>query len=101
VVEALCWSLFAAGVSWLFTLAWARASVSRYHDQSEEELRYWQSEAVRARDIAVQLRLERDAWSKGCTQGRKDVISVLPLLIAAQHKTTVARAMDDVSSGRN
>jgi len=89
-LEALGWSVLAAAAAWAITLGWAWTAIARNRKSAEDELQYWQAEAVRARDMVIQLRQERAAWSSGCRQGREDVIAIMPLLVAAQQGLTTA-----------
>jgi chemotaxis methyl-accepting protein methylase len=50
------------------------------------EIRHWQEAAERANAEAQRLAREAESWSAGCKQGREDVISIVPLLVAAQQR---------------
>ena len=86
VLEVLGWSLIAAAAAWALTLAWAHAEFGRTRRAMEAEVQHWQAEAIRARELAARLRQEIAMWSKGCQQGREDVIALMPLLVAAQQR---------------
>jgi hypothetical protein len=58
-------------------LAWARAQMRR-------EVHHWQEAAARATAEAVRVAREAEAFKAGCKHGREDVISIMPLLVAAQ-----------------
>jgi hypothetical protein len=58
-------------------LARARADMLR-------EVRHWQEAAARATAEAARVAREADAFKAGCQSGREDVISIVPLLMAAQ-----------------
>jgi len=58
-------------------LAWARAQMRR-------EVRHWQEAAARATAEAARVAREAQAFKDGCKHGREDVISIMPLLVAAQ-----------------
>jgi hypothetical protein len=85
-----------AGVtSWGFTLARAsahhsrlRAEMVRFEREARREIRHWQDEAARARTHAAQIARDAANWAAGCKQGREDVATVVPLLLAAQEKGT-------------
>ena len=94
MIEILGWSLVAAGAAWGITLAWASAAFARSRQAADDELKYWQAEAARARELVAQLKQERAVWSRGCRQGREDVIAIMPLLIAAQQGLSGARASE-------
>jgi hypothetical protein len=61
---------------------------------AEDELKYWQAEAVRAREMVAQLKQERAVWTRAAQQGREDVIAIMPLLVAAQQGLAGARVAD-------
>lgn len=92
--EVLGWSLVAAAAAWGITLSWASAAFARSRAAAEDELRYWQAEAVRARELISQLKQERAVWSRGARQGREDVIAIMPLLVAAQQGFSGVPASD-------
>jgi hypothetical protein len=81
-----------AGVAaWGFTMvrvsgqsARLRAEIARIDRLARQEIAHWQDEAAGARTRAAQVERDSKAWAAGCKQGRDDVISVVPLLIAAQ-----------------
>jgi len=85
-----------AGVtSWGFTMARAsthhsrlRAEMVRLEREARTEIQHWRDEAARARTHAAQIARDAANWAAGCKQGRDDVITVVPLLIAAQEKGT-------------
>lgn len=83
-LEVLVYCVITATVAWGITWAWAAATFSRSRAALQEELRHCQAEATRAKAAVAQLTREISAWSRGCKQGREDVIAVVPLLIAAQ-----------------
>jgi hypothetical protein len=58
-------------------LQWARAQMRR-------EVRHWQEAAARATAEAARVAREAEAFKDGCKSGREDVISIMPLLVAAQ-----------------
>ena len=86
VLQVMGWSFVAAVTAWGVTLSWARLALAHSRTGLEDDIRYWHGEAVKARDLAAQLKLEIDTWSRGCQQGREDVIAIMPLLIAAQER---------------
>lgn len=94
VLEIFGWSCAAAALSWLVTLAWAAAAFNRHREESRDELTYWQQEAAKARELVTQLRHERAVWARGCKQGREDVMSIMPLLVAAQQARSGASVPD-------
>jgi hypothetical protein len=84
------WIIMAAVSAWGFTLAHAsaqhsrlRADMARLCEEMHKEIRHWQEEAARARSHAAQVTRDAATWAAGLKQGRDDVITVMPLLIAA------------------
>jgi hypothetical protein len=86
VLNVIGWSFVAAVTAWGITLSWAKLELSHSRTALQQEIRYWYAEAIRARELAAQLRAEIATWSRGCQQGREDVIAIMPLLIAAQER---------------
>lgn len=83
--------VMAAVVAWGITMlrvsgqnARLKAEVARVNRLAHKEIQHWQDEAARARAHAAQVERASKAWAAGAKQGRDDVISVVPLLIAAQ-----------------
>ena len=50
------------------------------------EIRHWQSETERYKAVADRHAQDKAAWTAGCRQGRDDMITMMPLLIAAQQR---------------
>jgi predicted nucleic acid-binding Zn-ribbon protein len=70
-------------------LAQARAAMRR-------EVTHWQEAAARANAEAARIAREAEAFKDGCKHGREDVISIMPLLVAAQQRPAdEARASGD------
>lgn len=84
VLTIIGWSVIAATVAWGLTLWRAAATMAAQRADSEREIAYWKELAVRERSRSIQLRRELVSWSDGCRQGREDVASIVPLLLAAQ-----------------
>ena len=59
------------------TLAYAEAAMRK-------ELIHWQETAERATAETARVGREAEAYQAGCRHGREDVISIMPLLVAAQ-----------------
>jgi hypothetical protein len=60
------------------------------------EVEHWQEAAARATAEAARVAREADAFKAGCQSGREDVISIVPLLVAAQRRPAdEARASGD------
>jgi hypothetical protein len=83
--------IMAAVVGWGCTMIFAAARHSRLRDEvvrieqmARREIQHWKDEAARARTHAAQLARDKESWAAGCKQGRDDVITVVPLLMAAQ-----------------
>ena len=60
--------------------------MARAEQRTRRELQHWKDEAERARSHAAQVARDSATWAAGCKQGRDDVITVVPLLIAAQEQ---------------
>ncbi len=83
--------IMAAVAAWGCTMVFASARHSKLRDEigridqvARREIQHWKEEAARARTHAAQLARDKEAWRAGHEQGRDDVITVVPLLIAAQ-----------------
>ena len=61
-----------------------RAARSRGRAEMRRELTHWQEAAARATAEAARVAREAEAFQAGCNRGREDVISIMPLLVAAQ-----------------
>jgi hypothetical protein len=105
VVVTLVWFLAGAIAGWTLISLRASRTLSRarahMREQMHREIRYWQAETERYKAVADRLNQEKQSWVAGCKQGRDDVISIVPLLIAAQQRlmgmsrTTETSEMDD------
>jgi hypothetical protein len=71
---------------WL-TRRLAAATLSRAEAEMRRELSYWQEAAARASAEAARIAREAEAYKAGCQHGREDVISIMPLLVAAQQRS--------------
>jgi hypothetical protein len=87
--------IMAAVIAWGCTMVFAAARHSRLRDEigridqmARREIQHWKEEAARARSHAAQLARDSETWAAGHKQGRDDVITVVPLLIAAQENHT-------------
>ena len=49
-----------------------------------KELVHWREAAERATTEAARVAREAEAFKAGCKRGREDVMSIMPLLVAAQ-----------------
>jgi predicted nucleic acid-binding Zn-ribbon protein len=89
------------GVVLTWRLAMAKVARVRAHDLAamRREINQWQEAAERARAETAQVAHEAETWAAGCKQGREDVISIVPLLMAAQQRQadTLQAAADDGS----
>jgi hypothetical protein len=97
VLNIIGWSFVAAVTAWGITLSWAKYGQALARVALEDQVRYWHAETVKARELAAQLKHEIAAWSKGCQQGRQDVIAMMPLLVAEQDRlarSTLTKAAD-------
>jgi len=68
---------------WL-TMRRAASTVSQAERRMHRELVHWQEAAARATAEAARVAREAEAFQAGCNRGREDVISIMPLLVAAQ-----------------
>jgi hypothetical protein len=89
-----------AVISWRATRSRARAEarreLSRAWTDMRREVNHWQEAAARANADAARIAREADAYKAGHKNGREDVISIMPLLVAAQqHPADEARASGD------
>lgn len=91
VLDVIGWSFVAAVTAWGVTLSWAKFALAHARAALEDQIRYWHAEAVKARELAAQLKHETAAWSKGCQQGRLDVMAIMPLLVAEQDRIAKSR----------
>ena len=64
----------------------AAATLSNAEREMRRELAHWQEAAARATAEAARVAHEAEAYKAGCQHGREDVISIMPLLIAAQRR---------------
>jgi hypothetical protein len=91
-VDALAiaaWIILAAVAGWGFTMVHAAAQLARVRDdmtrvqeQMHREIKHWQDEAARAKSHAAQIAKEAATWAAGHKQGRDDVVTTLPLIMA-------------------
>ena len=68
---------------WLATRR-AAATLAYAETAMRKELIHWQETAERATAEAARVDREAEAYKAGCKHGREDVISIMPLLVAAQ-----------------
>ena len=80
--------LLGAGVGILvgrwFATRRAAATMARAETVMRKEVLHWQEAAERATIEAARVAREAEAFKAGCQHGREDVISIMPLLVAAQ-----------------
>jgi hypothetical protein len=94
VLTIIGWSVIAATVAWGITLRRAAAAIAALRAETEREITHWRELATRERSRSVQLHRELISWSDGCRQGREDVASIVPLLLAAQGQPPSGPAAD-------
>lgn len=87
-------------ISWQSGLARARAQMRRELARIQADMRrqvvHWQEAAERANAEAARIAREAEAFRAGHQSGRDDVISIMPLLVAAQQRPAdEARASGD------
>jgi hypothetical protein len=102
VIDPLLVILAVAGfvLSWQSARSLARAEMrrelARIRADMRREVIHWQEAAARANAEAARVAREAEAFKAGCQSGREDVISIVPLLVAAQqHPAQEARASGD------
>jgi hypothetical protein len=88
-----------AALGWRLAMLRARAIVSDVFTRMRREVRHWRDVAARATAEADRLAQEAQTWAAGCKQGREDVISVMPLLMAAQQRS--ADTLPAVADGQS
>jgi hypothetical protein len=77
------WSLIAAAVTWWLAARHHAGALNAERAAALREIRHWQDQAGRARLRAAQLERELASFEEGCRQGREDVVSLVPTLLAA------------------
>lgn len=75
-----------AVAAWHAGAARSRAAAAARLRQAAAEIARLRDEAERANTRADEVAREKEAFMAGQEQGRRDVISVLPLLVTAQHR---------------
>ena len=60
----------------------ASAAIRRFRAEAQREIGIAHAETTRARARAAQLSRELASWTAGCKQGREDVITLMPLILA-------------------
>lgn len=86
VLEALLWCLAGAVVGWGIASVRAAAELTRARERMRREIRAWQDETQRFKIRADRLAQEKESWVAGIKQGRDDVITMVPVLLAAQQR---------------
>jgi hypothetical protein len=84
VFLTLVWFLAGATTGWVLTSLQMVRTVSRARQQMRSEILHWQSETERYKAVADRLAQDKAAWAAGAKQGRDDVITIMPMLLAAQ-----------------
>jgi hypothetical protein len=92
-LAAVAWIIGAVVLTWAVMLARAsarisrlRAELARLHEEMRAEIQHWQEESARAKVHAAQVARDAATWAVAWKQGREDVFSTVPLLIAAQER---------------
>jgi hypothetical protein len=88
VLLTVVWFLTGAMAGWGVSTLRAATAMSRAREQMRREIRCWQAETERFKANADRLAQEKESWTAGLRQGRDDVITIVPLLIAAQQRLT-------------
>ena len=63
-----------------------RRQLARARVDMHREVNHWQEAAARANAEVARVAREAEAFKAGCQSGREDVISIVPLLVAAQQR---------------
>jgi hypothetical protein len=75
-------AILGGGAGWWLATQRALYQLDQVRTRLRQESRHWQESAERARAEVARLAKEAETWQAGCKQGREDVISIMPLLIA-------------------
>jgi hypothetical protein len=94
-LTTIAWATIATVTAWGLTWVRAAATISRLREEMREEVRYWQAESARAKARAAQLAKDIATWTAGCKQGKEDLVTVLPLIMAALERPTGIRAVTE------
>lgn len=86
VFLTLIWFLTGAAAGWGFTSLRLARTAARDRQQMRSEIHHSQSETDRYKAVADRLAQDKEAWAAGCKQGRDDVITIMPMLLAAQQR---------------
>ena len=89
-LQIIAWSAMAAMVSWSLTRRHASAAIRRSRAEAQREIGIAHAETTRARARAAQLSRELASWTAGCKQGREDVITLMPLILAQANPAAAA-----------
>ena len=81
-LEIAAWAVIAATAAWGLTLWHASAVIRQVRAEASGEIQRAQAGAMRARARAAQLSRELASWTDGCRQGREDMMTLMPLLLA-------------------
>jgi len=100
ILTLLTGFVLGAAMGWLTGRWRASAAVLRSNRAIAREARYWQDAAARASERALRAAEEAKTWADGCRQGRQDVISIVPLLMAARERATSGPDSGDVADCR-
>ena len=84
--------LIGGSIGWLAGRWRASAAMMRVNRALGKEVQYWQDAAARSADKAARAAEEARTWADGCRQGREDVISIVPLLMAARDRSAAGQA---------
>jgi hypothetical protein len=90
-VTILASAVIPAAVTWRLAIRRATATIAALRAETTREIHYWHARAERERTRAIQLERELASWSDGCRQGREDVVSIMPMLLAAQNQQAQLR----------
>jgi hypothetical protein len=92
--------ILAVSITWAVARARASAELGRLAAESRAEIAYWQEESGRAKAMAAQIARDAETWAAAWRQGRDDVFSTVPLLVAAQ-ESLAAPAVGGARAGES
>jgi hypothetical protein len=94
----IVWAVLVAMVTWIVASARTSVAISRLRAEMQQRIADWRDEAARAheeteraRAVAAQLARDAEIRAEAWTEGRNDVIAIMPLISSAQDGGASAR----------